>query len=160
MRKRGRSWPSWLRPAGLAACLFPALAQGQSQDGPGSHSRVPATIALVERLPAHDAPFVILRRGAAEGGDVILLAAGADAGTLSDAVRALLLVRRQQGDTSGAHTMLRLSQPARHAPVLPWAARVLADLQRTVRQPISGIGNVPAVEVWLPRQERANRGVR
>jgi hypothetical protein len=139
-----------LRLVMLALCLAPGTMQAQST----ARTRVPVTIALVERLPAPDAPFVLLRGTAEAGGDVILLPADADAAVLSDAVRALLVVRGQQGDAASAPALLRFSAPGRGARTLPWASRVLADARRAVPREIEGVGTVPSVQVWLPRQGR------
>lgn len=133
----------------LVLCLRPAAIQAQE-----SHrTRVPVTIALVEHLPAPDAPFVLLRRTADAGGDVILLPANADAAVLSQAVRALVLVRGREGDIASAPALLRFSAPGRGARALPWASRVLADARRAAPRVIDGIGTAAAVQVWLPRQD-------
>jgi hypothetical protein len=135
--------------------LFPASSAGQSIEAPGTPTRVPVTVAIVERLPVTGAPFLVLRRASAAPRDVILLPAGADARLLSEAVQTLLIARQAGGDTATATATLRVRpQRGRTAqrPVLPWAQRVLTDLRRAAARPLDGVGTVPAVEIWLPRQ--------
>jgi hypothetical protein len=114
-------------------------------------SRVPVTVAVVERLPYPEAPFIILRQS---GSDYVLLPLEADAALLTDAVNALLLARRQGGDQPTANAILRVRAPegGRARRPLPWAARVLADLRRAPLLSVPGVGEVPAVQIWLPRQ--------
>jgi hypothetical protein len=118
-------------------------------------ARMPVMVALVERLPYPDAPFLILRQ--ATGGDYILLPADADAALLTDAVNALLLARQQGGDRATADAVLRMRAPerVRGARPLPWIARVLADLRNAPRSAVPGVGLASAVRIWLPRQTRA-----
>jgi hypothetical protein len=144
-----------------ALTLFPASAAAQARQTPGAPTRVPVTIAIVERLPVPDAPFVVLRRPSAAQRDVILLPSDADASLLSEAVRMLLVARQAGGDTPASAATLRV-RPQRgrttRRPVLPWAQRVLSDLRRADARPVEGVGAVPAVEIWLPRQSgRARR---
>jgi hypothetical protein len=145
-----------------AFALSSASGAGQVPKVPGAPSRVPVTIAMVERLSVTDAPFLVLRRTHAAPRDVILLSAGADAKLLSEAVQALLVARRAGGDTAAAPATLRVRPQrgrASQRPVLPWAQRVLADLRRAVARPIQGVGSVPAVEIWLPAQSRRGKPV-
>jgi len=141
--------------AGLT--LSPSPGAGQVANLSGRPTRVPVTVATVERLPVPDAPFVVLRRADAAPRDVILLPSGADAKLLSEAVQALLVARQAGGDTAVAPTTLRV-RPQRgrtsQRPVLPWAQRVLNDLRRAEARPVEGVGAVPAVEIWLPAQTR------
>ncbi|HEX6371145.1 MAG TPA: hypothetical protein VF006_19660 [Longimicrobium sp.] len=117
-------------------------------------SRVPVTVTLVEQLPYPDAPFIILRQ--ADGNDYILLTEDADAALLTDAVNALLLARQRGGDRAVADAVLRARVPerVRGARPLPWVARVLADLRRAPRRTVPGVGEAPAVQIWLPPQHR------
>jgi hypothetical protein len=137
--------------------LLPVSGASQAMRAPGAPMRVPVTIAVVERLPVPDAPFVVLRRTNAAPRDVILLPAGADAKLLSEAVQMLLIARQAGGDTAAAPATLRV-RPQRgrtsQRPVLPWAQRVLNDLRRAEARPVEGVGPVPAVEIWLPAQTR------
>lgn len=137
----------------MAVLLLPARVTAQ----PRQSLRVPATIALVERLPRSDAPFVVLRRAGPLPRDVILLTRDASPKQLSEAVHTLLIARQVEGDTAAITNRLRVrpnrgESPERQA--LPWAGRVLADLRRAAPRSIDGVGNVPAVEIWLPRQKR------
>lgn len=139
-----------------ALALLPTSGAGQSTRAPGAPTRVPVTIALVDRLPVPDAPFVVLRRPDTAPRDVILLpAATADGRLLSESVQMLLIARQGGGDTPAkAATMRVRPQRGRSTPrsVFPWAQRVLADLRRAEARPVDGVGTVPAVEIWLPRQ--------
>jgi|SRR5215213_3426838 len=138
-----------------ALALLPVTGAGQAPNAPGAPTRVPVTIALVERLPVPGAPFVVLRRANAAPRDVILLPSSADAALLSEAVQMLLVARQAAGDTAVTTATLRV-RPQRGRttprPVFPWAQRVLSDLRRTDARPVEGVGAVPAVEIWLPRQ--------
>ena len=64
----------------LFAGAVPAAGQAQAGSSRGPvPTRVPVTVALVDRLSAAQSPFSLLRRSPAEGGDVILMPATADA---------------------------------------------------------------------------------
>jgi hypothetical protein len=140
--------------------LLPFFVAGQlsAQAVPGPErarpSRVPVTVALVERLPYPDAPFVVLRQAA--GDDYILLPVDADDAVLTDAVNALLLARRRGGDRATADAVLRVRPPerVRGTRALPWVARVLTDLRTAPRRAVPSVGLAPAVQIWLPRQTR------
>ncbi|HEU4453060.1 MAG TPA: hypothetical protein VFR81_08365 [Longimicrobium sp.] len=141
-----------------ALIVFPTPGAAQAPKAHGAPTRVPVTVAMVERLPVPDAPFVVLRRTNVAPQDVILLPAGADARLLSDAVQMLLIARQAGGDTATAAATLRVrpqrGRTASQRPILPWAQRVLADLRRVATRPVEGVGTVPAVEIWLPPQTR------
>jgi hypothetical protein len=144
----------------LAVLLFfvtgqPSAHAQTAESEPGRPSRVPVTVALVERLPYPDAPFIILRQ--ATGGDYILLPADADAALLTDAVNALLMARQRGGDRASADAVLRVRAPerVRGARPLPWVARVLTDLRSARPGAVPSVGLAPAVRIWLPRQTRA-----
>lgn len=137
----------------VAICLLSLSASAQQ----GRPTRVPVLVATVDSLPNTTTPFLIVRRTEGEPRDVILLRAGASADQLSDAVHALLLVRRETGDVPSTGGTLRVRPGARRGarPALPWAPRVLADLRRAEPREVPGVGLVPAVEIWLPRQDTA-----
>jgi hypothetical protein len=120
----------------------------------GRPSRVPVTVALVERLPYPDAPFIILRQ-AAEG-DYILLPADATAALLTDAINALLLARQRGGDQVSADAVLRARVPdrVRGARPLPWVEHVLTDLRSAPAGAVPGGSLAPVLQIWLPRQTR------
>jgi hypothetical protein len=120
-------------------------------------TRVPAVLVLVDSSATSGEPFQVLRRASVEPHDVILLAQGADAWSLSAAVRQLVLLRRMQGDTSSATGPMRIrGAPTTHAAgPLPWAARVIEDLRNATARRVAGIGTAPAVQIWLPPQRRA-----
>lgn len=143
----------------LAVLLFFVAGQSSAhaqapQSEPGRPSRVPVTVALVERLPYPDAPFIILRQ--VTGGDYILVPADADAALLTDAVNALLMARQRGGDRASADAVLRVRAPerVRGARPLPWVARVLTDLRSARPSAVPSVGQAPAVRIWLPRQFR------
>ena len=137
-----------LSPAGAVSAQ-----QGQP---PARPTRVPLTVALVDSARTGDAPYRILRRADATPHDVILLRSGSDAAVLSEAVNNLLLIRAQTGDTARVNGVMRVQRTrgaSAHAPrVLPWAGRVLNDLQQAQAREVPGVGSVPTVEIWLPPQ--------
>ncbi|HEY0018572.1 MAG TPA: hypothetical protein VGC13_19855 [Longimicrobium sp.] len=143
---------SWL--LALLVVVVGELSAQATLQSPRTPSRVPVTVALVEQLPYPDAPFIILRQSA--GSDYILLPADADAALLTDAVNALLLARQRGGDRATADAVLRAQVPerVRGARPLPWVARVLADLRSAPRRSLPRVGQAPAVQIWLPRQNR------
>lgn len=151
MRHSMKAAATTLALLALLAGADPAEAQAGSARG-RAPTRIPVTVALVDELPAAQTPFALLRRSAAEGGDVILVPASADAGVLSDAVRALLAVRSHQGDQGAEGGMLRVTARTSRRPALPWAARVLGDARRTPPQALSGVGTARSVVIWLPPQ--------
>jgi hypothetical protein len=140
--------------------VAPAHSQPSEGQSPRTPTRVPVTVALVDRLPAPDAPFVILRRPDATPADVILLPRDADASVLTDAVRALLLARRNTGgDVAATPAVLRArfrSSGGGGRPLLPWAPRVLNDLRRAPISELVGVGPVRSVQIWLPAQRGRN----
>ncbi len=147
--------------AALFAALFlisvPVQAQAQTQAQAQSRSsRVPVTVALVQQLPVQGEPYVLMRRAAQVPQDVILLPADATPEVLSSAVSALLTVRMQRGDLPARTEVVRLStgRAGRAQPRFPWTPRVMADLRRAGAAELAGVGRVPFVEIWLPRQRR------
>jgi hypothetical protein len=154
----------FLTTAVLAAGLVLSASWLTAQQG--APSRVPVTLVLVDRLTQSDAPFVIERRPDLTPRDVIVMRADATPDQLSDAVRSLITIRQAGGDTAAARGTMRVRPQnvwaggARHPTArraLPWAARVLGDLQRAAARDIAGIGRVRAVEIWLPAQARGRR---
>lgn len=126
--------------------------------GAQQRSRVPVIVALVTDMPVPDAPFVILRRPDILPHDVILLPVnGANPRMLSDAVRALLLARQHSGDRPLAPATLRMrpnaERDAGNRGLLGWTVQVIQDLRRADPMPIEGVGRVPTVQIWLPRQD-------
>jgi hypothetical protein len=136
----------------LFAVAVPAKGQQAGSPGRPAPTRIPVTVAMVDELPAAQAPFALLRRTEAEGGDVILLPAAASPDLLSEAVRALLTVRRHQGDHAAQGGTLRVTARTSRPPALPWAARVLGDVRRTAPQSVAGVGTARSVVIWLPPQ--------
>jgi hypothetical protein len=149
----------------LAAALFTLSGTGEVRGQQASPSnrptRVPVTVVLLDQLPQADAPFLVQRRPDVSPHDVILLRSNATREQLSDAIRALLVIRQVGGDTATQRATMRMrpdqvrSGPRRE---FPWVSRVLADLRRAAPQEVAGYGNVRAVEIWLPPQHR--RGTR
>ena len=144
----------------LAALLLISVrsaVQAQAQPGAQARSpRVPVTVALVERLPVAGEPFALVRRAGQVPQDVILLPPDATPEVLSTAVSLLLTVRLRRGDVPVRTEMVRLStrRGGRAQPRFPWTPRVLADLRRAAPAELAGVGRVPSVEIWLPRQRR------
>lgn len=139
----------------LAGCLtLFAAASAPAQAG----TRVPVTIVLVEEMPIPAATFAIQRRPDTSPADVILLPrSGASPQVLSEAIRALVLTRQNSGDWPRSAMTLRMHPrtdsgiPTRG--VIGWTVQVLQDLRRADPLQIEGIGHVPAVQIWLPRQD-------
>jgi len=131
----------------------------EAQQGPESRkpARVPVTLVLVDSIPGGTAPFRILRRVDVAPHDVILLLSGADPAALSEAIGDLLVLRSLTGDTTtaGGAVRVRHRQAKERTPrPVPWAGRVMSDLQRAQPRHLPGVGTVPAVEVWLPPQRK------
>ena len=118
-----------------------------------SRARVPAWVAISPEMD-EAVPFRLARFAGRAPHDVILLAPHADAATLTQAVEALLAARRTGGDTPASDALLRVRQPVQDARVLPWAARVLQDVQAAEPRQLPGVGRVRAVRIWLPAQHR------
>lgn len=142
-----------LIPAFVLSLLLAGFRGGNVFAQPAA--RVPATVALIEELPAPNAGFLIVRRPNVSPHDVILLPRnGASPRMLSDAVRALLLARRNGGDQPSTSQTLRVrSRDESSHRILPWTTRVMQDLRRADPLPITGIGSVSAVQIWLPPQD-------
>lgn len=138
---------------GLAVVLL--LSTGSAAGAQATESevvpRVPATIVLSDTRPA-GSRFVLRRVPNAARPDVIVLAPDATADDLTDAVRTLLTARHKDGDKPVANQILRI-RPTRSGaprPAYPWIPRVLADVKGADRIDIPGVGNVRAVQIWLP----------
>lgn len=150
-------WSATLTVLALSGIGEPLLAQ-TALGVSGRSPRVPVTVAIVEEFVLADAPFVIHRSPGRAQQDVILLRADADEHTFSEAIRALLLSRRHGGDAPTTQSLLRTQRPPNGygtLATLPWASRVLTDLRVANPTHLEGIGTVKAVEIWLPRQNRA-----
>jgi hypothetical protein len=119
-----------------------------------ARARVPALVAISPELQGAETPFRLARFGGSSPQDVILLAPDADAATLTRAVEALMVVRRETGDVASASATFRVQQ-SRRSRVLPWAARVLQDVRDAAPRAIPGIGRLRAVQIWLPAQQGA-----
>lgn len=123
-----------------------------AQQQPAPRVRVPALVAISPNLQGAEVPFRLARFGGSSPQDVILLAPDADASVLTQAVEALIVVRRESGDVARGNTSFRVGQPRRPR-VLPWAARVLADVQSAAPRDVPGVGRLRAVRIWLPAQQ-------
>ncbi|HSU17788.1 MAG TPA: hypothetical protein VLK66_27010 [Longimicrobium sp.] len=138
----------------LAASSVVLNAQGAASPPEGRRPRVPVTVVLQDTA-APAAGFRIIRRVDQLPRDVILLTGSADAETLSEAVRNLLMVRMAGGDTAVTAGEVRVRRAApSHATVrpYPWAERVLRDLHAAPPQEVAGIGLARAVQIWFPPQ--------
>jgi len=132
----------------------------QQGNGVQQSTRVPVTVALLDRMPLLGSATVIQRRMNSEPQDFILLQAdSANSIRLSAAVQDLLTIRRVQGDQTPADfiTRVRMAEgaPGLTRRELPWAQRVINDVRRTDPQEIAGLGTVRAVKIWLPRQDNS-----
>lgn len=142
------------------AVLTPTASEAllsQRTPSPGRPTRVPVTLALIETPSIGAERWVVQRRPDLSPHDVIVLHPNVTADELSDAVRALLTVRQVDGDTSIRRAMLRVRPEQRRPDArrpFPWTQGVLADIRRAMPQPVAGIGNVRAVQIWLPPQGR------
>ena len=138
----------------IVLLILTDAAVASAQTVPRAGSRVPATIVLSDDRAAASR-FVVQRSPGAARHDVIILASDASEDEFADAVRTLLTVRQKEGDVPALKQTLRMrpkqASTARR-PAYPWAARVLADLRRSNRVEIDGIGRVRAVQIWLPSQ--------
>ncbi|HEX8691700.1 MAG TPA: hypothetical protein VF746_04720 [Longimicrobium sp.] len=146
----------------FAAITLALLNAGASfaQATPSGPTRVPVTVAIVDSLPRGQGRYIIWRRVSEEPRDVILLLPNATADEFSEAVRSLIIARRQQGDTATAAVKMRTRRQAPAQPLpppLPWADRVLAELARAERRQVAQVGTVRAVQIWLPRQAGRRR---
>lgn len=121
--------------------------------------RIPTLVAISTRAQDSQTRFRVARFGGTAARDVIVLAADADAAVLTEAVEALLAVRRQAGDLATADGTFRTSTPQR-VRVLPWAARVLQDARAAPPREIPAVGRMAAVQIWLPAQQPAERRFR
>jgi hypothetical protein len=133
-----------------ASCLD---AQQRSQTkSQGRGGRVPVLVVMVDSLQAARQPFLIVRRPSQSGPDAIVLPHGAGADALSAGVRAMMLTRRQGGDTAAAPMLVRAHGSARGlSRVLPWTPRVLLDVRGAPLQPFGRYGPAHVVQIWLPR---------
>jgi len=156
------------RAFAIALTLVAATAGAlRAQDSaPRTIPRIPVTVAVVTQLPLAGEPYAVLRRTEVEPHDVILVPESATPELLSEAIQTLMVARQASGDLPSFTGYVRATphQPsaAHHAPVthrrqLPWAGRVLADVQRKEPAELTGLGRVRWVQIWLPPQQA--RGV-
>lgn len=143
----------------LVAAVLPLSALPAAAQSTRSAPRTPALVALSSDLRGAETPFRLVRFGANSPRDMILLAPDADASVLTQAVEALMIVRRQSGDDANrVSATFRARRPQQRPRVLPWAARVLQDVRSATPREIPGVGRVQAVQIWLPGQ-RGGGGV-
>jgi hypothetical protein len=139
----------------LLLALHAAAAAGQTRPA-RAPTRVPATVAIIDRLPGgSSAPYLVLRHAHRDPHDVIVLrASAANAAVLSAAVRDLLAIRSVQGDTASVSSLARVRprSPTARGPryEFPWAGRVLNQLRAAEPHPLDALGVVRSIEVWLP----------
>jgi hypothetical protein len=136
----------------LVAALLPLSALPAAAQSTRLAPRTPALVALSPDLRGAETPFRLVRFGGSSPRDVILLAPDADASALTQAVEALMVVRRHGGDDARVNATFRARQPRQRPRVLPWAARVLQDVRNAPPREIPGVGRIRAVQIWLPRQ--------
>lgn len=134
----------------VCAMLLSDRASAQAgRNGAGEPSRAPVLLAIVDTLP----DYRIIRLAGASPREAVLLPSDATPELLSEALETLRVVwARDDGLHPAATVMLRRgtrtgdSHPQR---VLPWAERVLQDLQAAHRRHVPGLGHVSAVQIWL-----------
>jgi hypothetical protein len=133
--------------------VWPGSAAAQ-QPQPRRPTRVPVTLLMADTPST--TPYRIIRRAAQEPHDVVLFSSTADSAALSDAVNDLLLMRQVQGDTvpeGGGMMRVRGQGGARLAArPMPWAGRVMRDLNVAAREGVPGVGTLRSVLIWLPPQ--------
>lgn len=150
-----------------AAAVVPALSASSNSraDGTKESERRHATAVLVDDLPSPQQRYeaLILRQGVADGGDVVILRRSTANGRLLDeAVRALLHDRAIRGTafrSRDGRSVSRITLGVRGKPapagwgnrMIPLAQRIVDSLFRAPPRTIAGVGNVPAVEFYLPR---------
>jgi hypothetical protein len=143
----------------LVAAVLPISALSATAQSTRPAPRTPALVALSPDLRGAETPFRLARFGGNSPRDVILLAPDADASVLTQAVEALMVVRRQSGDDAArVGATFRARRPQQRPRVLPWAARVLQDVRSAAPREIPGVGRVRSVQIWLPGQ-RGSGGV-
>lgn len=140
----------------LASAAVPP-ASCEAQQTQGARLRVPVWVAISPELQGTATPFRLARFAGDAPHDVILLAPDAGAAALTQAVEALLAVRRESGDVPAADATLRVRRPP-GARVLPWAPRVLRDVRAAAPRRLPGAGNLRAVRIWLPTQRGGANG--
>jgi hypothetical protein len=137
----------------LVAALLPLSASTAVAQSTRPAPRAPALVALSPDLRGAETPFRLVRFGGNSPRDVILLAPDADASIFTQAVEALMAVRRQSGeDASRVSATFRARRTQRRPRVLPWAERVLRDVRGAAPREVPGVGRVRAVQIWLPSQ--------
>ncbi len=146
----------------IAALLSTSNLTAQQPAESTASARVPVTVVLMDRLPNPGTDALIFRRADQVPRDVIVLKSDAASGeSLSAAVYDLLTIRKMSGDVAPVSGIVRTRpagiSPGRVRRSLPWAQRVVNDLQRSEVQSIAGIGSGRAVQIWLPRQQRVPR---
>lgn len=137
----------------IMAVLPHSECEAQAATG-AARARVPALVAISPELQDAATPFRLARFGGNSPRDVILLAPDADASVLTQAVEALMVVRRQSGDATSTSAAFRVQQAPRPRAPLPWAARVLEDVRNAAPREIPGVGRLRARQIWLPAQSR------
>ena len=142
--------------AGGLISIIPVLTIAQQTIATRS-TRVPVTVVLSDAGLAGGEPFLIRRLPHTAHNDLIILPADADVSQLTNAIRALITLRTVAGDTASANATIRMHPRGSAQPpplLLPWAPRVLNDLQTSKRRIVPEIGSVRAVRIWLPIRRR------
>lgn len=139
----------------IALLIFVANSPLASQQGTVSRppSRIPVTIVLLDELPQREEFFVVQRRASVRPHDVILLRRNANPVQLSEAIRTVLTARQMSGDVPQHDVTIRRRphRPEDAKPAeFPWVPRVMADLRASEFRQVAGIGEVKAVQIWLP----------
>lgn len=134
--------------AAILSSAAPVAAQRDpfvAPDPPGT--RIPITLVLSER---QSAPVALRRPGARHSNVLLLDSTTISPRILSDAVFGLLVAEAQdpneEARSENAASRLRPDIPHR---VYPWAAEAMTRLRLAAPQPVRGIGNRRALQIWM-----------
>lgn len=125
-----------------------ATAQGTNTAQDGGH-RLPVVVAIADNLPPDEPAFRIVRGPQT----VILVPANASPELLTQAVETLRAAGTGTISSTGRSVQLRASGAAstRQRTSFPWAARVLADLEKAELRQLPEVGFVRWVMIYVPR---------
>jgi hypothetical protein len=166
---------SWLLTVGAVA--LGVIAVAGFRRGPNTSARVSSrvTVALVNSLPAngmrrHYDSMILRQLGRGSDADVILLTRNSASGAALDAaMRALTFARAAGGSRvakyrGGVQGAQQIGVVTTEAPV-DWTARFSRPMQRVVdsllhapARQVAGVGQVPAVDFFLPHKIKGLSG--
>lgn len=142
-----------IRGLGRSGYLLVLLCNpGFAQEATHPHKYAVAVVS-VEELPHLNGAYEVVRRPDRSPVEVIYLKKGAGAGVLSQAVLTVMAARERSGLVPPEKEVLRASPKGmgrQLAGEVPWAGRVVADLEHAQTVHIDGVGWVPAKIIFLP----------